>query len=413
MSSAADDRQISLEEVKTAAAARDLPTLVGRLARERSWGSLAVLFAYAGGAEGRGQVSLAELEAASRALADAMRGLPAPKNPRAALADELRAVRIAAGEALLVRSARPPLTELERRSLRQAALLLSDGGDHLRAANLCEELGDYARAADAWGALGDLDRMEAALAREEARDRIRRGAADAMRRFEVLMTGGERRLAVAAAAEIPTGAEEAATARQLAARIDSRLVRGRGVTLRPPGSPPVRLAALPALLGRDALVEVPLRDPGVSRRHARVRASDDGDGALVVEDAGSRGGVLVGGARLGGALPLRGEGEMSLGPTAVIGFRAAPGGRLVLRGQSGLDRQLLALVGAEPLPLELVVPGSDGLWLEFGGGVARLGRRSDRAVRVDGHFIGGGCDLLHGDVIELELEGGRLRLEVE
>ena len=48
MATPVDDRQISLEEVKAAAASRDLPALVGRLVRERSWGSLTVLFHYAG-----------------------------------------------------------------------------------------------------------------------------------------------------------------------------------------------------------------------------------------------------------------------------------------------------------------------------------------------------------------------------
>ena len=75
-------------------------------------------------------------------------------------------MRIAAAEALSARSNRPPLTELERRTLARAAALLADAGDHRRAALAYEDLGDEPRAATAWGALGDLDRMEAALARE-------------------------------------------------------------------------------------------------------------------------------------------------------------------------------------------------------------------------------------------------------
>jgi FHA domain len=404
----ADDRQISLEEVKAAAASRDLPGLVGRLVRERSWGSLTVLFQYAG-TDGRAQVGLGELEAAARALSDALRPIRPPKSPRAALGDELRAVRLAAGEALLARSTRPALSEIERRALRQGATLLSEAGDHQRAAAVHEELGDNAHAAESWGAMGDLERMEAALAREEARDRTRREAVDAMRLFEVLITGGERRQAIAVAAGLSAGLDEAASARQLATRIDSRLVRGRAVTLRPAGGAPVRFAGLPALLGRDAAAELPLRDPGVSRRHALVRA--DGD-ELVIEDAGSRGGVRVAGARLGAALPLRGRGELALGATTVLAFAAEEGGRVVLTGVAGLDRQLRALVGAEPLPLATLLPEGEGLWLDFRGGGPRLGRRADLAVRVDGNFVGAGCDLLHGDVIDIA--GPRpLRLEVE
>jgi hypothetical protein len=407
MASPADDRQISLEEVKAAAASRDLPALVGRLVRERSWGSLTVLFHYTGN-EGRGQVGLAELEAAARALAEALRPIRLPRNPRAALGDELRAVRMAAAEALLARSSRPPLTEIERRALRQSAALLAEAGNHQRAAAIHEDLGDNVGAAEEFGAMGDLERMEAALAREEARDRLRNAAVDAMRQFEVLMTGGERVRAVAAASEIAAGSAEAASARQLAARVGDRLVRGRAVTLRPAGGAPLRFASVPAILGRDAAVELPLRDPGISRRHARIQAGPDG---LVLEDAGSRTGVRVGGARVGGAIPLRGDSEVALGATTVLAL-SAEAGRVIVRGVAGLDRQLCALVGSEPLPVAALLPGAEGLWLEFGGGVARLGRRADVSVRVEGHFVGGGCDLLHGDVIELGGEAP-LRLEVE
>ncbi len=44
-----DERQISLEEVVSAAVTHELPILVERLARERAWGSLVVVFGYAGG----------------------------------------------------------------------------------------------------------------------------------------------------------------------------------------------------------------------------------------------------------------------------------------------------------------------------------------------------------------------------
>jgi hypothetical protein len=408
MSTPADDRQISLEEVKAAAAARDLPGLVGRLVRERSWGSLTVLFHYAG-AEGRAQVGLPELEVAARALSDALRPIRPPKSPRAALGDELRAVRVAAGEALLARCSRPPLQEIERRALRLAATVLGEAADHQRAAGILEELGEHGHAAEAWGAMGDLDRMEAALAREDARDRSRRDAVDAMRQFEVLLTGGERRRALAIVAAIPSGVEEAASARQLATRVENRLVRGRSVTLRPAGGPPLRIAGLPALVGRDAAAELTLRDPSVSRRHAVLR---EAGGDLVLEDAGSRAGVRVAGARLDGLFALRGEGELTFGTNTVVAFRATPGPRVVFRGVSGLDRQLRALVGAEPLPLGELLPAAEGLWLEFGGDVARLGRRTEVLVRIEGNFVGAGCDLLHGDVIEVAGDPP-LRLEVE
>jgi hypothetical protein len=393
----AEDLPISIEELRTAVASRDLPGLVARLVRERSWGALISLFGYAG-SPAAATLPLPELDAAARAVSLALEAVPLPKGSRSSLHDELRAVRIAAAEALLARGGHAPFSEPERRARRQAATLLSTAGDHARAARTHEELGDDVGAAEAWGAAGELDNMEAAHAREEARAGARRAATGAVRSFEVLLAAGERRQAVAVAASLPAGVGEAATVRALADRIEARLVRARGVTLRVRGGPTVCLAALPATLGRDPLVELALRDPGVSRRHAALRL--DGE-QLVVEDLGSRGGVRVGGARVGGPLPLRGDGELMLGATTALRFSAYAPGRLVLRGVAGLDRELVALVGRDPLDLAEIVPGAEGLSLELAHGGARLVRAAQVAVRVDGHYVGPGCDLLHGDVVEV------------
>jgi hypothetical protein len=191
---------------------------------------------------------------------------------------------------------------------------------------------------------------------------------------------------------------EASMARERAARVDARLVRARGVTLRVRGAGAVRLAALPATLGRDPLAEVTLRDPGVSRRHAALRRAPEG---VILEDLASRAGVLVAGARLGAPFPLRGEGEVTLGATSPLRYSVISDACVVLRGISGLDRELVAIVGADPLDLSLVIPGARGLTLELSSGGARLVRQADVRVRVEGHYIGAECDLLHGDLIEV------------
>jgi hypothetical protein len=200
------------------------------------------------------------------------------------------------------------------------------------------------------------------------------------------------------------------TARQRAARLEADLVRGRAVTLRVRGGAALRLCALPARLGRDPLAEVTLRDPGVSRQHATLRG--DLAGGLFVEDAGSRGGVHVAGARVGGALRLAGEGELGLGATTALRFQVSPDGRaVVLRGVAGLDRELVALAGTDPLELERALPAAAGLALELGQGGARLVRLADVPVRVAGHLVGAGCDLARGDVVEV-LGAEPLALEV-
>src|SRR6266700_4068187 len=396
-----DERQISLEEVVSAAVTHELAILVDRLTRERAWGSLVVTFGYAGGA--RAAATVDEVRAAAEALRAALRRIPPPKRPGAALADQMRAARIAAGEALLARLSHPPLGDLARRALRTAAEILSEGGDHRRAAAAYDELGDNPRAADAYGAMGDLEQMEASLDREDARLRAERDALDELRSFESLMAAGERRAALAAAARIPSDLTSAASVRHRARDVEGRLVRERAVTLRSARgatqlSGALRFAGVPANIGRDILAEIPVRDPGVSRRHAVIVARD---GELMLEDAGSRAGVRVAGATLGAALPLRGEGEFDLGRDCRILFRAAGPGRVILRGASGLDRQLVAAVGIDPFPLDDLIPGAEGTWLELSSAAPRLGRANGVAVRVGGHFVGPSCDLLHGDVIEI------------
>ncbi len=418
-----DERQISLEEVVSAAVTHELPILVERLTRERAWGSVVAVFGYAAGP--RAATTIDELRGTAEALRLALGKIPVPKRPGAALIDHMRAARIAAGEALLARLSHPPLGDLERRALRTAAEILSEGGDHRRAATVYEELGDDARAADAYGALGDLDQMEAALEREDARLRAARDALDELRSFESLMAAGQRRAALEAAARIPSELPAAVGVRQRAKEVEGRLVRERAVTLRSAGpgaggggSGPIRFAAVPATLGRELLAEVPIRDPGVSRRHAAIVARD---GELMIEDAGSRGGVRVAGAALGAPLPLRGEGEIGLGRDCRIEFRRAAHDRVILRGASGLDRQLVAVVGVDPFPLEEMIPGASGTWLELGSGAARLGHADGTSVRVGGHLVGAICDLLHGDVIEIRpaasgsggAPGPGLRIEVD
>ena len=414
-------RRRTLDPELTILGGRDFVGLVGRLCREQNWDALTSLFAGVGAREQEvAFVSLTDLDTASRVLADALAALAAKhgdkpdraKGPPDDADDELAAVRIAAAEALSARSSRPPLVELERRVLARAARLLAEAGDHRRAALAYEDLGDEARAAGAWGALGDLERMEAALGREEQRAANRRAAADAVRRFEALLTGGERRAALAAAAVVArAGVEEAATVAARAARVTSGLIDGRGVNIRATGGPWCRFAILPACLGRDRAAEVPLRDPAVSRRHALLGGGADG---FTIEDAGSRGGVRIGGARVEAALPLRGAGEIGLGGGTTLRFTVgAEPMRLLLEGSSGLDRSLRALVGAESVALLPLIPGTEGLTLTWAAG-ARLLRSPGVSVRVDGHFIGPGCDLMHGDVIEILPAGGApVRLEVE
>jgi hypothetical protein len=396
-----DGPLLSLDQVRAAAAVGRLPELAHQLVADRRWSSVEVLLTMAGTAS----LPLEEITEALRALLDAVSALP--EKQRRAVANDLQDAHSHAAAALARRADRPPpLTDRERSALAVAATLYAGLAEMRRAAELFEKAGDDTRAADAWGALGELEQMEICLEREEVRRRGRLTTAEARRRFEVLVAGGERRAALAAAASLPETDLDSQDVRARARQLEARLCRGRGVSLRLPDGRVLRLAAAPALLGRDPGAEVPVREPTVSRRHALLLEQS---GALALQDAGSRRGTLIGGVPLGAPVTLRGEGELALGLGCPLHYREVGAGCIELRGTRGLDRDLWALVGVGRVALPAVLPEMAVADIEFGEGTARLLRTAPAPIRVDGQLVGKACDLLHGD--RLELPGG-LRLEV-
>jgi hypothetical protein len=340
-----------------------------------------------------------------KAMTEAIATLPSGR--RMASNDEIRALERQAAFTIAKRLERDPLTAGERRVLALAAEIWVELGDLERAARTFERAGDEARAAETYGGLGDLERMEACLERDQQRRHRRLGISDAVRQFETLMAAGERQAAVAVATALPADDLEASDTLAQGRDVERRLCKGHGLSLRLPGGEVLRFAGTPATIGRDGLCEVVMRDPGVSRRHAVILAEADG---LVIADAGSRGGTRLGPAAIAGRLPLRGEGQVGLGEHAALHFRALDPGTVALTGLAGLDRTLRAFVSAGPLALGAAVTGAEGLALRFDGRICRLERAAATPVRVAGRLVGGGCDLLHGDVIEVV--GSGLRLEV-
>jgi len=107
-----------------------------------------------------------------------------------------------------------------------------------------------------------------------------------------------------------------------------------------------------------------------------------------------------------------GQGTVGFGSATSLRFEAASDGRaVVLRGASGLDRDLVVVVGHDPVELGHVLPSAEGLAVELAAGRARLVRRLGRIVRVGGHLVGEGCDLLRGELVEV-LGGTAFAFEV-
>lgn len=400
MVSSSDDRSFSVEEIRAATSNGHLPAVAERLARGRDFVRLISLYEQA-----------AELAIPAALLTETVQrtaaalGRPGPGGPGGGIdtdadSDDRRAVRLLAGEALLARAAQPPLTGTDRSALAAAAAVLADAGDLHRAARAFEAADNPAAAADLWGRLGELEAMEACLARDEERRRSVRAGASALRDVEERLASGERVAALRILHQVPEGVAESRMLRQIALEVGGRMVRTRGVTLHVIHGRTVRFATTPAALGRDPLAEVPLRDPGVSRRHALLSVAAQ---TITLADTGSRLGTFVAGARLSEPASLSGDTEATLGPSCRLSFGRLGDGEdhVVVRGGGGLDAGLLALVGRGRLPVGALIPGAEGAWLEIDSAGVHLGHPPGLAVRLGGHLAAGRIDLLHGDRIDL------------
>jgi len=403
--SSGDDRAFSVEEIRAAASNGHLPAVAERLARGRDCTRLISLFEQTEDVAIPQALMTETVQRTSAAL-----GRPGPGGVETAGADveDRRAVRILAGEALLARATQPALTEADRSALSAAATILADAGDLLRAARAFESAENLAAAADLWGRLGDLDAMEACLGRDEERRRVLRAGASALRDVEERLATGERVEALRILQQVPEGVAEARMLREIALEVGGRLVRTRAVSVRVAQGRSIRFASAPAALGRDPLAEIPLRDPGVSRRHALL-AFGDGGATASLADTGSRLGTFVAGARLSDATVLHGDSEVTLGSSCRLAIEHRAVGRLIVRGLSGLDAGLIALVGPGRLPLGEVIPGADGTWIEIDPSGVHLGHEPQVPVSLGGQRAGARIDLLHGDRLHL---GGGLTIEV-
>ena len=397
---------LSPAHIEAAANLGRLGRLTERLVEERSWSTVEMLLSHAA----LDVVPVEELVAAARAVDRTLARMPEARSRRQTIMREVAALRALAGRCLAKRFSHNPLTHQERGSVALAAELLMAAGEVKDAAVLFERAGADNRAADAHGAYGDLEKMEACHDRIERRRGAKRAAIHLTRKVESLVESGERVAALMLLDGAPPAQLVQATdLRQLREHLQRNICRGRALTLQLRGSHKgvFRFSGVPAVLGREPGVEIPLRDPGVSRRHA-VIVSDGGQ--FVIEDATSRAGTTVAQARLVGRVAVPAQLEVGLGQSCRLGLATVQkaSGETVVRvhGLTGLDRAFVAFVGDSPLALSHALDGLMGLSLHLEGGVARLERLASQPVKVAGQYIGLTCDLMIGDVVEVLFEGG-------
>jgi hypothetical protein len=297
-------------------------------------------------------------------------------------------------------------TERDRAKVREAAELLVAGHDHTAAGEALEAIGDHVAAANAYSAGGLVEKLEQALAHDDAIQHRAREEADAFAAYETDMRIGRRDDARADLIRIVSApAASAGEVRRLLDQLDTAMLTAGKVELKRRGKPAiVCVAAAKIVLGRDALCDLTLRAGGVSRQHAEV----DRDGEqYLLRDLDSRNGTSIRGLPLSGRVPLVGEGRFLLGDDCAIEFSATPGaggGVLVLRVLGGLDRGVALIAGAEGIVLDLAALGVP-LDLVFQRGRPLLGRGTARVVEFNAEPLGEvRVQLIRGDRIAADGE---------
>jgi tetratricopeptide (TPR) repeat protein len=274
-------------------------------------------------------------------------------------------------------------TERDRTRVREAAALLVAGEDFHSAGAALESIGDHQAAAQAYSAGGLVDKLEHALAHDEASATRARDEADAFASYETHMRIGRRDDARADLARAVARADKGEY-RRLLDELDIKLLTGGRLELHRRGKPTIVVCAADKIVvGRDPLCDLPLRTGGVSRHHAEITKQPDG---YFLRDLESRNGTQLGGLPVAGHLPLVGHGRFSLGEDCALDFEQE-GRTLIVRVASGLDRGLALIAGDDGAQLALSSLGL-GLTVTIVRGRPHLGRGTCKDVMFDGEPLG-------------------------
>ena len=285
-------------------------------------------------------------------------------------------------------------TERDRAKVREASELLVTGDDHSLAGEALEAIGDHLAAANAYSSGGLVERMEQALAKDDASQAKAREESDAHAGYETAMRVGRRDEARGELVRAVASADRAGDYRRLLDQLDTALLTGGKVEIKRRGKPLiVACAADKLVLGRDPLCDLTLRAGGVSRQHAEIERTKDG---FFLRDLDSRNGTTLHGLPLAGRVPLAGTGKFGLGDESPIEFEL-DGGVLILRCTSGLDRGVALIAGDEGQRLDLTPVGC-GLDIVFKAGRPLLGRGTLTDVKFNDEPLGDvRVQLIRGD----------------
>lgn len=310
--------------------------------------------------------------------------------------DQAMAVRRRVAAAMLgsVRS-RGLVTDGDRALLAQAATLFSSAGDAGGAGECHELLGASEAAADAYQAAGEVERLEQLLDSEADRRRRAVAVGEALEDHRMRLRAGDASGALESLEQAlltvgPQG--RAALQRDIDELAVRRLPAG---TLRLRSASVITIAAsAPVDLGRELGCALPLRDGGISRRHARI---EHAEGAWCVTDLGSKNGTTLGGMPVG-RMRLVDDSALGIGELCTLRVRLS-GRRATLTIERGLDRGAMLYVSAGDPVIVVATDARGSLRVRFEAGHPRVGAVS-APLWLNGVQVTHEIEPLAGDVLE-------------
>lgn len=386
-------------------------------------------------AEAAGQLELAAEHYARAGQHDAAARMHIARAKRAhSYADEIDALRdamhwaprdmeelcleisAALGKALLAKARSEGIgTERDRQRVEEAATHLVACGEYAEAGDAWELVGNQAEAIKAYKQGGLIERLERVLNKDEQRTSAARQVRDAIADYQLHYSGGMRDAAREDLLRCTQQADRKGEYRRLLDKLESALITGGRVTLRPRQKQPVTVCCNRSiLLGRDQLCDLILRSGNVSRHHAEIRVDNEAQAErFQLRDAGSRNGTHLAGMPISGVVPLIGSGSFDLGDEYTIDFEVA-GTSLSLRVARGMDMgaQLILLEEGDRVDLTSQVGAAVGLrfergrpFLELGGGAPNTPKgQKPVELELNGEPCATRAQLIHGDLITV---GGR------
>lgn len=232
-----------------------------------------------------------------------------------------------------------PSGDPRRISLANSSATLHEEEGRLKEAGIAFEFAEKKEdALRCYEAVGHIEGMEKLLEEESESRSSSRAVRDSFDLFEDSLASGARDRAMIALRQCCTEAPGHGYERMLR-DLEKKLPNPGSLDIRINGVRLIVVGASPAFIGRgDA--HVPLRHPGISRKHAAIDSDETG---YFLRDSGSRNGTLLSGIALSGRVPLSGSGIIGLGDRCTIQFSLVEG-VVDLEVLDGPDRGLKAAV---------------------------------------------------------------------